>query len=82
MSNEDKILFLLTKMQSDIENLKADVETLKFDKRVPSEEKKKLTAEERFALFDAMAALLTQEEKDALGKYMEAEEARKAALYG
>lgn len=82
MSNEEKILFMLTKMQRDIETLKTDVELLKFNGKLQSEEKKELTAEERFAIFDAMAALLTQEEKDALGKYMEEEEARKAALYG
>ena len=33
-------------------------------------------------VFMGLANLLDDDEKEALGKYMEAEEARKAALYG
>ena len=81
MSNEEKILSLLTKMQSDIDSMKTDIKTLKHNDN-PQPKKKVLTAEERFAIFDRMANLLNDEEKDALGEYMAAEEARKVALYG
>ena len=81
MSNEEKILSLLTTMQNDMKKMQADIEMLKQNGNSQTP-KRKLTAEERFILFDKMADLLTDDEKDALGRYQVAEEARKAALYG
>lgn len=70
MSNEEKILFLLTKMQGDIEKLKSQPEN------------KNTIANLQWTILEAMRNSITDEEKDALGKYQAAEEARKAALYG
>ena len=72
MSNEEKILSMLTKMQDDIDSIKENVET----KPKP---KKKMSSRE---FFTRLANLLNDEEKKALGEYMEDEEARKVALYG
>ena len=77
MSNEEKILSMLTKMQSDIDALRNDIKTLKNNDN--SQPKTKMTQRE---VFMGLANLLNDDEKDALGKYMEAEEARKAAIYG
>ena len=77
MSNEEKILSMLTKMQSDIDTMKADIATLKQPEKI--QPKKTMTQRE---VFEAMANLLDDDEKEALGKYMDSEEARKAALYG
>ena len=77
MSNEEKILAMLTKMQSDIDALRVEVKTLKQGEN--TQPKKKMSQRE---VFMGLANLLNDDEKEALGKYMEAEEARKAALYG
>ena len=77
MSNEEKILSMLTKMQSDIDALRAEIHTLRQNEN--SQPKKKMTQRE---VFMGLANLLDDDEKEALGKYMEAEEARKAAIYG
>ena len=74
MSNEEKILSMLTKMQSDIEMLKQDGNT--------QADKNKLTSEIQYTILEAMRDMLTDDEKDALGRYQAAEEARKVALYG
>ena len=76
MSNEEKILSMLTKLQGDIDTIKTRVTELEGEKPEP---KKKMTQRE---VFTGLANLLNDDEKDALGKYMAAEEARKAALYG
>ena len=81
MSNEEKILSMLTKMQSDIDSLRAEIHTLKQNEN-SQPKKRKLSAQEQYDLFMGLANLLDDDEKEALGKYMEAEEARKAALYG
>lgn len=79
MSNEEKILFLLTKMQGDISEAKELLEKkVHPEKDIPQSETKMTQRE----VFMGLANLLNDDEKDALGKYMEAEEARKAALYG
>ena len=77
MSNEEKILSLLTKMQSDIDSMKTDIKTLKRNDN--SQPKKTMTQRE---VFMGLANLLNDDEKEALGEYMEAEMARKVALYG
>ena len=81
MSNEEKILAMLTKMQGDIDALRVEVETIKNNELLKVGEKSKSKRNTYEALM-AMSELLTDDEKDALGKYMEEEEARKAALYG
>ena len=70
MSNEEKILSMLTKMQDDIERLKAQPEN------------QHTISDLQWTILEAMRNSITDEEKDALGKYQAAEEARKAALYG
>ena len=77
MSNEEKILSMLTKMQSDIDALRAEVATLKGNEN--PQPKKKMTQRE---VFMGLANLLDDDEKEALGKYMDAEMARKVSLYG
>ena len=77
MSNEEKILSLLTKMQSDIDSMKTDIKTLKHNDN--PQPKKTMTQRE---VFMGLANLLNDDEKEALGEYMEAEMARKVALYG
>ena len=83
MSNEEKILSMLTKMQSDIDALRVEVDAIRNNEILQATEKpkpkRKMTQRE---VFMGLANLLDDDEKEALGKYMEAEEARKAALYG
>lgn len=81
MSNEEKILAMLTKMQNDIDALRVEVKTLRQNEN-SQPKAKTITAQEQYDVFMGLANLLNDDEKDALGKYMEAEEARKAALYG
>ena len=83
MSNEEKILSMLTKMQSDIDRLSDEVETIKNNELLKIADKSQ--GRQRHSTYDALLAMsemLTQEEKVALGEYMAAEESRKAALYG
>jgi|GEM_PF-2411168 len=83
MSNEEKILSMLTKMQSDIEALRVEVETIKNNDLLKVVEKSHSNRKkDTYSVLMAMSELLTDDEKDALGEYMAAEEARKAALYG
>ena len=82
MSNEEKILQMLSEMKADIKNLQTDVETLKGRSFSVKEKKPRLSAKEQLAVLDAMRNLLNDEEKAALGRYQAAEEARKTALYG
>ena len=83
MSNEEKILSMLTKMQSDIDALRVEVDAIRNNEILQATEKPKpkikMTQRE---VFMGLANLLDDDEKEALGKYMEAEEARKATLYG
>lgn len=76
MSNEEKILSMLTKLQEDVADIKRRMKILEEEKINDKE------VEEQLETLNKMRHLLTKEEKDALGKYQEAEEARKAALYG
>ncbi len=76
MSNEEKILSMLTKLQEDVTDIKRRIKILEEEKLNDQE------VEEQLKTLNKMRHLLTKEEKDALGKYQEAEEARKAALYG
>ena len=80
MSNEEKILSMLTKMQGDMQKMQTDIEALKENGNYQSDNK--TISEVQWTILETMRNLLTKEEKDALGKYQEAEEARKAALYG
>ena len=81
MSDEEKILSMLTKMQSDIDSLRTEVDTIKNNDILQLTEKYK-SKRNTYEALKAMSELLDDDEKDALGKYMEAEAARKAALYG
>ena len=77
MSNEEKILSMLTKMQDDIDSIK---ETLKQNGIL--KKPRRATKEQQLAALRGLSTLLNDEEKKALGEYMEEEEARKVALYG
>ncbi len=81
MSNEEKILAMLTKMQSDIDALRSEVDTIKRNDLLQVTEKRK-SRRNTYEALKAMSELLDDDEKEALGEYMAAEEARKAALYG
>ena len=72
---------MLTKMQSDIDALRIEVDTIKNNDLLRATEKYK-SRHNTYEALKAMSELLTDDEKDALGEYMAAEEARKAALYG
>lgn len=72
LSNEEKILSMLTKMQDDITEMKENL-------RMQSQSERKMTQRE---VFNGLANLLDDDEKEALGRYQAAEEARKAAMYG
>lgn len=83
MSNDEKILSMLTKMQSDIDALRVEVDTIRNNAILQAAEKVQSKKQaDTYAALMAMSELLDDDEKDALGKYMEAETARKAALYG
>ena len=65
MTNEEKILSMLEKIQSDIETLKNSG---------VSEEVRKPTPQEQLAAIEGLADMLTDEEKIEFGKYMDEEE--------
>ena len=85
MTNEEKILATLEKIQSDISQLKYDVATLKEKKE--QDERSKLTPEERKARqLAALKALQKScdEDPDGMKEFfaiMDAEEKRKAARW-
>jgi len=80
MSNEEKILAMLEKMQADIDALKVDREKPKADDNINvTNGKPKMSGRDAIL---AMSKLLDDDEKEALGRYQAEEEARKAALYG
>ena len=81
MANEDKILAILEDIQKKMNVMQTDIDLIKQNNHIETK-RKRPTAKEQIALIEAMRNLLTQEEKDALGRYQEAEEARKKALYG
>ena len=82
MSNEEKILAALEKLQADVDAIKAEVDQRNKTGKTREEIERRRTSNIQRAILETMANLLTDEEKDALGKYQEAEEARKATLYG
>lgn len=69
MSNEDKILAMLTSMQKDMEVIKADIDSLKNHKEVDYKADYKLDDEgvqRQLETLNKMRRLLTKEEADAL----------------
>ena len=82
MTNEEKILAALAKLQADIDAMKAESDNQNKTNKTREELERRRVAANQLAIFEMMANLLTDEEKDALGKYQAEEEARKAALYG
>ncbi len=88
MSNEEKILVALTNIQQDMAVMKADIETLKNGKKndaITSKDDNTETKEERIKkqldILDKLSNLLTDEEAEAFGKFMDAEEERKNRKY-
>ena len=78
MSNEEKILAMLEKMQADIDALKVGIAKPETTEKV-KDDKPQMSQRE---IWLAMSQLLDDDEKEALGRYQAEEEARKAALYG
>ena len=72
MSNEEKILSLLNRIQRDLEEVKNLLE-----RNIPQTKPKK----NPFEIIEAMSQLLDDEEKDSLGRYQRMEEARKDAFF-
>ncbi|MBO4400707.1 MAG: hypothetical protein J5809_02560 [Selenomonadaceae bacterium] len=81
MSNEEKILAALAKLQADVDAIKSDISTLKNNGSVKSENQLP-TKEQQLNFIRGLANLLDDDEKAAIGRYQEAEESRKAALHG
>ena len=80
MSKEDQILDLLKKMKTDMETMKTDIEHLKKGREYqPSQEESQVDQKK---LFHQLSKILSDEEKERFGKFMDAEESRKAAIYG
>ena len=80
MSKEDQILDLLGKMRADMDAMKTDIESLKKGTRHQQSLEEHQTDQKK--LFHDLSRLLSDEEKKRFGKFMDAEESRKAALYG
>ena len=75
MLNEEKILEMLGEMKSDISALKTEMQELKKNRAVlPHSQMSESEIVER------MSNLLTPDEAEAFGRFMDAEEARKATL--
>lgn len=80
MSDEKKILEMLEHLRADMDVVKAEIEALKRD-----ESDRRDVSAQRMSqkeVFRQMSELLSKEEQEDFGKFMDAEEARKAALYG
>lgn len=76
MSNEEKILAMLTSMQEDMATMKADIDSLKNINN--QNVQKQIEAIEQFSRADTPEE---QAEVEAFLKFMDAEEERKAAKY-
>ena len=79
MSNEEKILEKLEQMSSDIETLKAKVTELEYGKKNVAVHP---SVERQLHAIDGLSRLLDEDEKQRFGAFMDAEDARKAELYG
>ena len=75
MANEEKILALLGELKADMDAMKADIEAIKRSGKTESRWSQK-------EVFHQMSELLSDEEREDFGRFMDAEEERKAALYG
>lgn len=71
MSNEEKILAMLEKMQADIDALKIGMQKFLADTQKDAIQQ---TPEKQLAMIESLANLLTQEERDEFGRYCDAEE--------
>ena len=83
MSKEDKILEILAAMQKDMAAMKADINSLK-NGDTNNHNTGELDDEgvrRQLETLNKMKNLLSDEEKEAFGKYMDAEEERKNKLY-
>lgn len=76
MSNEEKILEKLEKMSSDMDALKARVAELERGNG------SRPSIDQQLNAIDGLSHLLDEDEKRRFGAFMDAEEARKAAVYG
>ena len=76
MSNEEKILAMLTSMQEDMATMKADIDSLKNINN--QNVQKQIEAIEQFSRADTPEE---QAEVEAFLKFMDAEEERKNKLY-
>ena len=84
MSNEDKIISLLTSIQKDVETMKVDIDEIKnngFYQQQEMNELKEARIKRQLEALNTLSNLLNDEEKEAFGKFMDAEEERKFAAY-
>ena len=81
MSNEDKILTMLGELKADIGTMKADIEKIKQNNLSYHASILPMVDKQRQALA-RWNSLPDDDEMKRFCKFMDAEEARKAALYG
>ena len=66
MSNEDKILNLLTSMQRDMKKMQADIDSLKNHRETDDHKLDDEGIKKQLAVAEKLSNLLTKEEADAL----------------
>ncbi|MBR2215859.1 MAG: hypothetical protein IJ849_08900 [Selenomonadaceae bacterium] len=77
MSNE-KIILVLNNIQNEIVSMKKDIKALQQNNNIENS-KPRLSQQEAI---EKLSKLLSPEEKESFGRFLDAEEARKAAFYG
>ena len=87
MSNEDKIISLLTSIQKDVETMKVDIDEIKnngFHKQQEMNDLKDVKIQKLLESLKRFSTANTPEEQaeiEAFGRFMDAEEERKTQKY-
>ena len=79
MEKDNDVAARLDAIQAEIATLKSDISELKANKRTTINSP---SLEEQLSAVDGLANLLDDDEKIRFGAFMDAEESRKAAIYG
>lgn len=85
MANEEKILEMLGELKADMDAMKADIEAIKRSENGKKEIGEPMPDEKKKSLREALQEWYQSpydEESERFFQFMDAEEARKAALYG
>ena len=85
MANEEKILELLGELKAEMDAMKADIEAIKRNGNGKKETGESTPDEKKGSLREALQEWYQSpydEESERFFRFMDAEEARKAALYG